>query len=243
MFKASCGRIVWMKSSRRFRAGAKPRCGPWRSEPRRAAELRYVRPVRTPSWTVRTLVIAGLLIGAALFIVVSIVTPPGNPSTGLRAWNIKILLALISLFFLAFAAMVLLQTIRRRSELRFAASLDADLVIPVYVHPLTRHQIHSALPGASSERLPTRAMIAASRTGLKLWGRPARRLATIPWSDIATVVPFEMESARSRFAGLSIQLIGNEGKVQVHLVGTGLLAIPSREQAVDVTAKIRALRA
>lgn len=199
--------------------------------------------MKTPSLTVTILVTAGLAVGAALFIVLAIVTPVGDVSFGLRAWNIKVLLGIAALLFLSFATLVVVRAIGRRSDSLFADRIDADLAMPVYLYPLTREQIHSGLSEAGRLQLPTRAMIAISHLGIELWGRPSVRLLTIPWSEISTVVPTEMTTERRRFAGLLIRLRSHERNVEVVLVGRGLLGIPSREQAVEIAGKIRALRA
>jgi len=198
--------------------------------------------MKSPGLVARTLVVAGLLVGAAVFVFFAIMAPVGGVTPGLRAWNIKFLLAIVAAGFVAFATMVSIQAMRRRSDSRFAASHESELVVPVYVWPLTRTQIQSALPDASPVRLPTRTRLVVNRTGIEFWGHPTSQLVSVPWSDISTTVPTEMVTSGRRVAGIAIQLAGEERKVEVVLVGTGLLAIPNREQAVEVAAKIRALR-
>jgi len=199
--------------------------------------------MKSPGLAARNLVAAGLLVGAAVFVYLAIIAPVGSVTPGLRAWNIKFLLAFVAVVFLAFATLVSVYAIWRRSDSRFAASRDNDLVIPVYVWPLTRSQIQSALPDASPVRVPTRCRLVVNRAGIEFWGQPDGRLVSIPWSDVSTAVPTEMVTSGRRVAGIAIQLGGEERKIEVVLVGTGLLAIPSREQTVEVAARIRARRA
>ena len=198
--------------------------------------------MKSPGLTARILVVAGLLVGAAVFVFFAIIAPVSSVTPGLRAWNIKFLLATVAAGFVAFATMVSVQAIRRQSDSRFAASQESELVIPVYVWPLTRNQIQSALPDARPVRVPTRSRLVVNRAGIEFWGQPAGRLVSIPWSDISTAAPTEMVTSGRHIAGIAIQLNGEERKVEVVLVGTGLLAMPSRDQTVEVAAKIRALR-
>jgi len=198
--------------------------------------------MKSPGLVARTFVVAGLLAGAAAFVFLAIIAPADGITPGLRAWNVKFLLAVVAAGFLAFATMVSIYAIWRRSDSRFAATHDTDLVIPVYVWPLSRNQIQSALPDASSARLSARTRLVVNRTGIEFWGRRARQLVSIPWADVSKVDSAGLVTSGWHVAGIAIHLNAGERKVEVVVPGTGLLALPSREQSAEVAAKIRALR-
>lgn len=195
--------------------------------------------MKTPRPIVTIVVIVLLALGAAIFIALAIVAPLGNVDSGLRAWNGKFILGLVAFGFLGFAALILARVAGRRSDSRFTDSLGAELAIPVYIYPSTREQLGSALPGQVLGNIPSRAALAVDSKSVALWSRPNVKHADFLWPAISTVAATEV--GQRRFDGLSVRLTDGHS-VEVVLVGPGLSGRPNREIALDVAARVRALR-
>jgi len=199
--------------------------------------------MKTPPWWVTILVVAVLLGCAALLIFFAAALPAPVDGAPIRAWNTKVFVSMAAVVPCTLAIVIVTLAVGRRADAVFALSLESDLVLSVYTSRLTREQIRAALPTARVSDLPYRVLLSATRSGLELWSRRRRmKYLEVPWSDISTVQATELEQSRVYFYGISIVLAGAGRKVEMALVGSGLLGRATREVATRAAADIRGRR-